>query len=224
MEERKVTLTELLDSREQRVSHQRELLERYGGVLICTTLNIPGPVKDKPSYRAAMEAAVAQLTEKLTETLPEKLGRGTAEDRAAPEPAGGAKTAERAAAQILHCEIRHLPTGPEGYVVCAGEGTGKCAGGLSLEAVKRLTVEIEEASPLGRLFDMDVLAVKDEALVGISRKDIGYGRRTCLLCGGDAKVCARSQKHDMGQLLAEIDRILDEAGVEGSKIGREAAI
>lgn len=190
MEERMVTLTELLDSREQRVCCQRALLERYGGVLICITLNIPGPVKDRPSYRAAMEAAAAQLTEKLTETLQEEPGRG---------------------AQILHCEIKYFPTGPEGYVVCAGE----CAGGLSLEAVKHLTVEIEEASPLGRLFDMDVLAVKDGALVGISRKDIGYGRRRCLLCGGDAKVCARSQKHDMRELLAEIDRILDEAGVEG---------
>lgn len=190
MEERMVRLTELLDSREQRACCQRELLERYGGVLICITLNIPGPVKDRPSYRAAMEAAVAQLTEKLTETLQEEPGRG---------------------AQILHCEIKYFPTGPEGYVVCAGE----CAGGLSLEAVKRLTVEIEEASPLGRLFDMDVLAVKDGALAGVSRRDIGYGRRKCLLCGGDAKVCARSQKHDMRELLAEIDRILDEAGVEG---------
>lgn len=190
MEERMVTLTELLDSREQRACCQRELLERYGGVLICITLNIPGPVKDRPSYRAAMEAAAAQLTEKLTETRQEEPGRG---------------------AQILHCEIKYFPTGPEGYVVCAGE----CAGGLSLEAVKRLTVEIEEASPLGRLFDMDVLAVKDGALAGVSRRDIGYGRRKCLLCGGDAKVCARSQKHDMRELLAEIDRILDEAGVEG---------
>lgn len=188
MEERKVTLAELLDSREQRVFHQKELLERHGGVLICVTLNIPGPVKDRPSYRAAMEAAVAQLTEKLTGTGLGKPGHGT---------------------QILHCEIKHLPTGSEGYVVCAG--------GLSLEAVKRLTVEIEEASPLGRLFDMDVLAVKDGALAGISRKDIGYGCRKCLLCGGDAKVCARSQKHDMWELLAEIDRILDEAGVEGGR-------
>lgn len=194
MEERKVTLTELLDSREQRVCCQRELLERYVGVLICITLNIPGPVKDRPSYRAAMEAAVAQLTEKLTGAGLGEPGRGT---------------------QILHCEIKHLPTGSEGYVVCAGECAGECAGGLSLEAVKRLTVEIEEASSLGRLFDMDVLAVKDGALVGISRKDIGYGRRRCLLCGGDAKVCARSQKHDMRELLVEIDRILDEAGVEG---------
>ena len=41
---RKVTLTELLDSREKRVSHQKELLFEYGGVLVSVTLNIPGPV------------------------------------------------------------------------------------------------------------------------------------------------------------------------------------
>ena len=46
-----VTLKELLDSRENRVWHQQELIEKYGGVLVSVTLNIPGPIKDKPEYR-----------------------------------------------------------------------------------------------------------------------------------------------------------------------------
>ena len=36
---------EILDAREHRVSHQKELLARYGKPLLCFTMNIPGPVK-----------------------------------------------------------------------------------------------------------------------------------------------------------------------------------
>ena len=43
-----VTLKELLDSRENRVWHQQELLDKYGGILVSVSLNIPGPIKDKP--------------------------------------------------------------------------------------------------------------------------------------------------------------------------------
>ncbi|MBR6528733.1 MAG: citrate lyase holo-[Firmicutes bacterium] len=56
-----VTLMELLDSREQRVWHQQELLEKYGGSLVSVTLNIPGPIKDKPQYRKVMEWGMEAL-------------------------------------------------------------------------------------------------------------------------------------------------------------------
>lgn len=39
------TLLEILDARENRVVHQRELLTRFGKPLLCFTMNIPGPVK-----------------------------------------------------------------------------------------------------------------------------------------------------------------------------------
>lgn len=39
------TLQEILDARENRAAHQRELLEKYQKPLICFTMNIPGPVK-----------------------------------------------------------------------------------------------------------------------------------------------------------------------------------
>lgn len=56
-----VTLKELLDSRENRVWHQQELLEKYGGVLVSVTLNIPGPIKDRPQYREVMEWGMMKL-------------------------------------------------------------------------------------------------------------------------------------------------------------------
>ena len=56
-----VTLKELLDSRENRVWHQQELLGKYGGVLVSVTLNIPGPIKDRPEYRKVMEWGMEAL-------------------------------------------------------------------------------------------------------------------------------------------------------------------
>ena len=39
------TLLQILDAREERVRHQRQLLEQYGKPLLCFTMNIPGPEK-----------------------------------------------------------------------------------------------------------------------------------------------------------------------------------
>ena len=62
-----ITLKELLDSREQRVWHQQELLHRYEGVLVSVTLNIPGPIKDKSEYRRIMEWGMNQLLHEFGE-------------------------------------------------------------------------------------------------------------------------------------------------------------
>ena len=170
---RQVTLMELLDSREDRVKKQKELLQAYrseNGVLISITLNIPGPIKDSHTYRNAMHRAMNVLTECFAQN------------------------------EILHQEIRELVTGPEGYLVVQGR---------SAEEVKKITCSIEDGSRLGRLFDMDVMTEKGS----ISRKDLGKPGRKCLICGEDAKLCARSQRHPMQELLAEVDRILEDAEI-----------
>ena len=191
---RKVTLTELLDSREKRVSHQKELLFEYGGVLVSGTLNIPGPVKDKRAYRKALRYGMEVLAEKLSDGE-----RGFDDEKNSKEqPAAFG----RPAAMILHREVWDLVTGPEGYLIV--QETEE----LTAEAVKQLTVEIEDSSALGRLFDMDVITEAG----GISRADLGSGRRKCLLCSEDAKICARGMRHKTEDLLVEIDRILEEAG------------
>ena len=43
--ENKVSLEQVLWSREKRVATQKELFEKYPGTLICFMLNIPGPEK-----------------------------------------------------------------------------------------------------------------------------------------------------------------------------------
>ncbi|MCL2006671.1 MAG: triphosphoribosyl-dephospho-CoA synthase CitG [Treponema sp.] len=48
-----VSLEEILEERENRANHQRQLLEKYTCTLLCLTLNIPGPCKTFPLARRA---------------------------------------------------------------------------------------------------------------------------------------------------------------------------
>ena len=175
-----LTLMDLLESRENRVKRQKQLLNIHGGVLISMTLNIPGSVKDSPSYRAALYEGMAQMKDKLYD-----LGGVT----------------------LNYEQVRLLKTGPEGYL-CVESTVGGPVKQLAW-AVKVLAVKVEEGSRLGRLFDIDVLWEEGS----ISRSTLGEGPRKCLLCDQNAKICARSRAHKMEDLLAEIDRILEEEGL-----------
>lgn len=98
---------------------------------------------------------------------------------------------------FLHEEIRDLITGPEGYLCIS-------AGVLSPLELKKAAVEVEEASPLGRLLDIDVLTEEG----GMSRAALGAPPRRCLICPRDAKACARSRAHSIDELLEKVDEIL----------------
>ena len=184
---RQLTLMDLLDSRENRVNHQKELLDQYtGSVLVSMTLNIPGPVKDSPEYRKALETGLHRLKAMLDSE------------------------------SILYEEFRPLITGPEGYMIVSGDPL----------AIKKAAVAAEEADALGRLFDMDVLVIDEAAkkadenghysltdIRSISRSQLGAAPRKCLLCGENAKACARSRAHSMDDLLNKINEILSDAGL-----------
>lgn len=138
----------------------------------------------------------------VTLNIPGPIKTGPAYRRvmsAAMEELGSAVT--QAGGKIRLCERKDLVTGPEGYLLIKE--------GLSCREVKSLTVEIEDASLPGRLFDMDVMDEKG----CVRRKDLGLSNRKCLLCQEDAKVCARSRKHGIKELLAEIDRIIQKAEI-----------
>jgi len=73
--------------------------------------------------------------------------------------------------------------------------------------VKRCTVRLEELHPLGRLFDLDVL---DGTGGVISRSRLALPPRPCLLCGENAKICARSRTHSMEALRLRVAQLLDD--------------
>ena len=97
-------------------------------------------------------------------------------------------------------ELRDLETGYEAYYLLAGD---------PLE-IKRRACRIEDTHPLGRLFDLDVIATPGTPL---SRTDIGLAPRRCLLCGNEVRYCMRARTHTQEELLDKIGKMVKDYGV-----------
>lgn len=68
-------------------------------------------------------------------------------------------------------------------------------------ALKAICVDIEERDPLGRLFDMDVLARAGNKL----EREV---ERPCLICGEIGRGCASRRVHSVAELQAKMRQIL----------------
>ena len=95
---------------------------------------------------------------------------------------------------VLHREVTEASTGCEGYYVVDAPA----------DRIKAVTVELEEGTPLGRLYDLDVL---DAEGVKLDR----VGERGCLICGKAGRGCVRSRAHSVEELQAATRRILVDA-------------
>ena len=100
----------------------------------------------------------------------------------------------------VHEELCDLPTGYEGYFLIDAP----------LLDVKRTCCSIENTHPYGRLMDLDVLEPVGDTVAPVSRDRVGESPRTCLLCGRPARECMRAHSHSYDEVLAAIDRILDD--------------
>jgi holo-ACP synthase/triphosphoribosyl-dephospho-CoA synthase len=98
---------------------------------------------------------------------------------------------EREAITLLAFEQVFALSGAEGIFTCQ----------FNANVLKNLTCQIEEAHPLGRLMDIDVLNAEG---ISLSREALGYPKRRCLLCESEAKACARAQAHTYEALHAHI--------------------
>lgn len=76
---------------------------------------------------------------------------------------------------------------------------------LSATYVKRIAISIEEEHPLGRLFDID--AIDGEGRF-ISREELSFPPRPCLICGKNAKACGRSASHTLPILQEYVSNLL----------------
>jgi len=99
---------------------------------------------------------------------------------------------------ILHFEERCEDTGNEAIYI------------LSCDALtaKKIGIIIEDHTPAGRLFDMDVLRPDGSK---VDRQELGLEPRKCLICGGRAAVCSRSRAHSLETLRQRTEEILETA-------------
>lgn len=77
----------------------------------------------------------------------------------------------------------------------------------SPEVLKKLMTTLEEDTPLGRLYDIDVLQNDG---IKVSREDFGLPPRVCLLCSEPAHSCSRSRRHSVEELTARIMELISE--------------
>lgn len=103
----------------------------------------------------------------------------------------GLRSLLQALPTVLNQKVRYLPTGCEAYLSVQ----------MSAGELKDICVQIEEATSLGRLFDMDVL---DADGCKLERKK----ERGCLVCGKPGRYCAARRVHSAEALQAVTEQIL----------------
>ena len=117
---------------------------------------------------------------------------------------GFARGRELLERQFLRCRLQPL------HVELVREKTG-CEAFYLVDAdpleIKKLTTLVEDASPLGRLFDMDVLCPDGRK---VDREELHLEGRRCLICGGPAKACSSRRIHTVAELQEKTTRILED--------------
>ena len=74
-------------------------------------------------------------------------------------------------------------------------------GNVSPEVLKDIAVNIEDSSPAGRLYDIDIIDIDGRKL---SRPHY----RKCLICEKQAQECARSRTHTVREMQDAVEKLL----------------
>ena len=104
---------------------------------------------------------------------------------------------DRLGEHVQATRARDLVTGYEAFLITD----------LPALEAKRVTCDIEDSHPLGRLFDIDVM---DADGVPISRQTVGGEPRRCLLCDHESRWCMRNHSHSQEELMAHIKMVVED--------------
>lgn len=107
--------------------------------------------------------------------------------------------------QVVSQSISYSASGPEAQYVIQFEDA---------VSVKRATVALEDQHPLGRLWDLDVIA---PGMMVVSRDQLDLPPRRCLACSREALICARNRTHSLDKLNAQIEQIVRAFESEGER-------
>ena len=70
------------------------------------------------------------------------------------------------------------------------------------KSLKKDLVLLEESHPLGRYIDLDFFI---DNPVSISRSEVGFNKRNCVMCNDDVIKCMRSNKHTSAEIIQKIN-------------------
>lgn len=164
----KVSAEQIQEARENRMTIQMDLIERYRTPIIHFTLNIPGFYK-------------------VFGRIPEVFEEGCRIVRSYLEEAG---------LPLIYEELIQEKTGYEA-LFCVDEEP---------LTIKKTMLSAEEETPLGRLYDFDVIRMDGTKL---SRRDLELPPRSCPLCGRPLRECDREERHTIHELVEHFKEIIE---------------
>lgn len=124
--------------------------------------------------------------------IPGQCKRSPLADRAFQEGRERIRDSVALPGKLLHEVSFDLPTGLETLMVIDSEPG----------PAKKRALLLEETSPIGRYYDIDIISSSGEKL---SRLSLGYHPRRCFLCGQNAFLCRRQQMHTEAALLEKMN-------------------
>ena len=190
-----ITLAELLDSRDKRVEHQKDLLgANPGKSLLCLTVQLPGPEKRNATSLKIAHAGVEAVRKAFVPVYEElrDLETGYEAYFLVDLPAEEAK---RRTCQI---EDTH-PLGRLMDIDVLYKPQPVVENYFSQDFAKN---QFPTTSTKPAHLNMEVMPV--------GRTEIGLKARRCLLCGNEVRYCMRAKSHTVSELLARIEEMVKE--------------
>ena len=190
-----ITLAELLDSRDKRVEHQKDLLgANPGKSLLCLTVQLPGPEKRNATSLKIAHAGVEAVRKAFVPVYEElrDLETGYEAYFLVDLPAEEAK---RRTCQI---EDTH-PLGRLMDIDVLYKPQPVVENYFSQDFAKN---RFSTPSTKPAHLNMEVMPV--------GRTEIGLKARRCLLCGNEVRYCMRAKSHTVSELLARIEEMVKE--------------
>lgn len=232
----KVTLEQLLRSRDERVALQQSFLQEHPeGTLLCLTVQLPGEVKRDKRSLAVAEAAVKAVREVFPARTAELLrdletgfegyfvvGCSPLEAKSAAcriedtHPLGRLMDIDVIIACGAGVASELAPGVAPGAApgLASGLSSGLASGagtGLSSELSSGLSSGTGMSSGLASGLSSELAPEAGGHVRSLSRESVGLPPRKCLLCGRPARQCMRARTHSTAELLSEIDRLLSSA-------------
>ena len=198
----KVTLEQLLRSRDERVALQQSFLREHPeGTLLCLTVQLPGEVKRDKRSLAVAEAAVKAVREVFPVRSAELL-RDLETGFEGYFVVGCSPQEAKSAA----CRIED--THPLGRLMDI-DVIISCGAGVASELAPGVASGVAPGDGAG--VSSGLAPGAGGHVRPLSRESVGLPPRKCLLCGRPARQCMRARTHSIAELLSEIDRLLSSA-------------
>ena len=220
-----ITLAELLDSRDKRVEHQKDLLgANPGKSLLCLTVQLPGPEKRNATSLKIAHAGVEAVRKAFVPVYEElrDLETGYEAYFLVDLPA---KEAKRRTCQI---EDTH-PLGRLMDIDVLYSPQPVVENYFSQDFAKNQfpTTSTKPAHKKGRYpknqfpetftnpthteeFPTTSTKPAHVEVMPVGRTEIGLEARRCLLCGNEVRYCMRAKSHTVSELLARIEEMVKE--------------